>query len=242
LISIILPTSLLSYCENPFYVCYAEVAARDKTYLAFFKERRLKGSSVVLDYSPRLPRARVDFEVLVDIHRKLNPTSLVLPGVDYSDKKTIEWAQAFVRKYGKLVQSHWIGLLEGLDLESLDRCRKALISLTDVLGLPCSLEKIARREEIIRDLGITEPTLYLEVLGDPVAETPTGQSSLGICTSYPVRLAVDFRTFREHKPTPPSLDFGVSKVALDLGLVRSNIEEYLEAVNARSEGKPLGFL
>lgn len=230
-VSIISPTSLLTEVENSFYLCYGEVVLRSQEYAAFFATKVHQGKIVILDFSALLPRSSVGLELLWKAYELIRPSSLVLPGVDFSWKNTLAASQSFIQSYGNKVKSRLIGLVEGYDQDTVRKCYLGISELCGVIGLPCSLEKVARREEIVRDLGITQPTIYLEILGNPLSET-IPKSSLGICTSYPIRLAHDYRRLSEFIPAPSPLNFYAPKERFDLELVKSNIDEYLEAVNS----------
>ena len=69
----------------------------------------------------------------------------------------------------------------------------------------------------------------MEVHSDPYEEIPPS-SSIGICTSYPVRLAADLRRLSEYSPTPPPLD--LLRDSLVEELVKKNIREYVEVVSS----------
>jgi hypothetical protein len=230
-VSIICPTSLLSIYKNPFHLCYGDIVLRDPKYLGFFASQRTLGKIVILDSSPNLPRTQVDTEALWKAYKLVGPTSVVLPGIDYNWKGTLKLTQAFVKEYGKGIKAALIGLLEGHDLESLRQCYRGLSELCGVIGLPCSLEKIARRDEIVRDLGISLPTVYLEILGNPLTEIPS-KTTVGLCTSFPVRLAVESRLLEECIPVPLPLNFSLPSEKIDLELVNENIRKYQEIVNA----------
>ena len=230
-VSIVLPVSLLSLYENVFHLCYGEVALEFPDYANFFSGEGQKGKIVILDYSPRLPRQQINSERLWETYKLVQPTSLVLPGVDYNWKGTLSSAQSFVKEYGGRIKSRLIGLVEGYDLETMRQCYLGMSELCGVIGLPCSLEKIARREEIVRDLGITQPTMYLEILGNPLEEIPP-KSAVGLCTSFPVRLAAESKLLSEYIPSPTPLNFSLPKERFDLELVKENIEKYLEVVNS----------
>ena len=218
-IGIISPTRYLKYCTTRLNLCYSTLLS-NTTYLSFYKS--LEGN-VILDYSPKLPRKCNPFELSWGVEQ-LKPTYVVLPSVDYSSDRTISIVKDFLTlsRFKEL-----IGVVQGTDLDSLSSCYKFLRGYSSIIGLPSPLETIARREEIVRDLGIKEKVLYIEVYANPYEEIPP-PDSLGICTSLPLRLASDLRKLSEFSPTPPPLDF--SKKDLLEELAKANIEEYLEAV------------
>lgn len=226
-VGIISPIKYLHLCTTNLHLCYASFLLSDKTYLRFYRSRE---GVVILDYSPRLPR-KSNLEELLEGVELVKPSMVVIPSIDYSSDKTISLARSFLRqsKFKRL-----IGTVQGLDLDSLRECYQFLRNYCSVIGLPSPLETIARRDEIIRDLGVKEKVLYLEVYRNPYEEIPP-VDSVGICTSFPVRLAIDYRKLSEFSPTPPPLDFDRKDIVEELA--RANIKEYLEVVkNARLNG------
>lgn len=228
-LSVILPTCLLKYCANPFYVAYATIMVQDSNYAAFFKSRISAGDRVFLDYSPEIPRHRPDLGLFKSVIETLEPSTIVLPGVEYDWQSTVFLANDLIKKLGYSGKYKWIGLVEGTDFSSLSKCYVAIHGLVDAIALPSSLEKIARREEIIRDLQIDKPVYYAEIFKDPNEERPP-ENVEGLWTSFPVRLALDHRTLDELLPSPPPLNFLIPKSELDVNLVRSIVQDYSEAL------------
>jgi len=218
-VGIIVPIKYLNLSTTKLHLCYTTLLS-NKTYLNFYKDRE---GTVILDYSPGLPR-RPDLDKLLVSIKLIKPSLVVLPSIDYSSNRTISLAGDFIRlsKFKKL-----IGVVQGLDLDTLNECYSFLRNHCGIIGLPSPLETIARRDEIIRDLGIKEKILYLEVYSNPYEEIPP-PNSFGICTSFPARLAADLRKLTEYTPTPSSLDF--YKDSLVEKLVKANIEGYLDVV------------
>lgn len=225
---IILPTCLLWRCDNPFYVAYATVMATDKNYTEFFLSQKEKGNEVVLDYSPKIPRGIPDLDFYQATIEALQPSKVILPGIDYDWKSTADLGKALIsRLKKKLPLIEWVGLLEGRDNNSLKESYRNLPIGVSLVALPSSLEKLARREEIVRDLSIRERVVFLEIFGNPYEEVPPPTVSY-FCTSFPVRLALDQRLLKEYLPAPPVLDFSIPKEEIDIHLVGAEIKEYLE--------------
>lgn len=220
-VGIIGPTNYLELCVGDLYLCYASLLNR-RTYLDFYKDKE-----VILDTSPKLPRSP-SITTLIEGVKLIEPSMVILPSIDYSAERTISLHKDFVRYFGN-EHPKWIGVLQGSGLDSLVECYREIRNLCEVIALPSPLESIARRDEIIRDVGISETTFYLEVYKNPLEEIPTG-NSLGICTSFPVRLAVALREIYEFMPTPPTLNFNLPKDELDIDLLVSNISSYRSIV------------
>lgn len=226
-ISVITPVKYQELNPSNLYVCYASHLA-DKLYRSFFTN---KEGTIILDYGPKLPR-RFDLHEMYSSIELIKPSIIVLPSVDYSYPRTNDLVEVFLRR--KRFKQKLIGVVQGLDLYTLNKSYSFLRDKCNIIGLPSPLETVARREEIIRDLGIKEKTIYIEVHANPYEEIPP-TDSMGIYTSYPVRLAANLRTLSEYEPTPPPLDFFRENLVEEL--VERNIEDYVEAVsNARSQG------
>lgn len=232
-IGIIAPINYLNLCITDLHLCYAGITHYPR-YLNYYKQKS-KSEVVILDSAPDLPRKYFPSETLFEVAKYILPAVVILPSVDYSWDRTVGISQSFYRKYQKKLKSKLVGILQGVDLASLSRCYSGLKEISDIIGLPSPLEKIARRDEIIRDLGITETTLYLEVYSNPFEEIPMG-NTIGICTSFPVRLAQDLRELDEFIPTPPPLDFNLQEGKLLEELAIRNVKEYLEVVNEGNKG------
>lgn len=217
-VGIVLPVKYLHLGGSNFHLCYASLLHIEE-YVNYYKGKE----RVILDTSPVLPR-QVD-PILLEVGvRKINPSIVILPSVDFSYEKTVEAARGFL---GRVKVKYCIGVIQGLDLQSLQYCYLALRDLCGIIGLPSPLETVARRDEIARDLHIKEKTLYIEIYKNPYEEIPP-KDSMGIFTSYPARLAADLRRLSEYNPTPPPLDFGKEDVIEEL--ISANIEEYLEVI------------
>ena len=219
---VIVPKKFLQKSEPGPYYCYSYFLD-DPEYLHFFQER---GSNTILDFSPALPR-RVSEDSLIYGTKLVKPKLVVLPSIDYSCEKTVTVASRLIRRIPK---SNLVGVIQGYDIESMRVCYQFLRNYCEVIGLPSTAEKIAKRDEIARDLDIKEKLIYIEVFYNPYEEVPPARS-FGICTSYPARLAQDLRKLEEFKPTPRRLNFDVSKDAMIEPLLDWNIERYREAVD-----------
>ena len=228
--SVILPTSLLGKVDNPFHICYGETALLNEVYCNYFKAQ--KGiRAIILDWSYLWPRRKPDLLQLEESIIKVAADSVILPSISYSWKATVDVAQTFTKICKPKVK--FIGTLEGYSLDTLRLCYREIRKLSNLICLPSTLEKVARREEIIRDLRIKESVLYLEVLKDPFEEMPP-KDSIGICTSLPIRLAADYRRLEEFKPYAPPIDF-VGGKPIDEELAIANSLSYKEAVK---RGRP----
>lgn len=221
-VGLISPIKYLSEFPSKLNLCYASLLSR-KTYLDFFSSTE---GVLILDDSPELPR-KPNLERLKRASSLLGPDYVLLPSIDYSSTKTIKLATHFLRTV-KVEKP--IGVLQGFNLDSLQECYKALKDSCELVALPSPLETIAKREEIARDLGIKEKVLWVEVYKDPYEEVPP-QKSVGICTSFPLRVAQVNKRLSEHaeRPRNPTvLDFYTEDLVLELA--KENAKLYIEAV------------
>lgn len=221
-VGIISPVKYLGKFSSKLHLCYASLLHK-KEYLDFYNS--IDGLRILED-SPELPR-EPNVEKLKTGIKLLEPDYVVLPSIDYSAVKTIKLAKYFLRR---LSTDNIIGVVQGYDLDSLQVCYNFLKDNCSLVALPSPLETIARRSEIARDLGLNEKVIWLEVYKDPYEEVPP-KDSIGICTSFPLRMAqVNKRLseFTEKPSNPLLLDF--DKEDLVLELASENVRAYIGAV------------
>jgi len=230
--AIIAPSKFLkSWGTQDFCWCFASIAAEDSGYLAFHKRRRDMGATVILDHSPGVPRKPVSHQLLFEMIGRLGPTHVVLPDSDFTTEKTIRAAQEFTRRYGTLDNIQYIGMIQGTTLVELERCYQQMRTLSHIIGLPSSNEKILTRNEIIEALDIDEPTFFFEIHKDPMEELPDSPTVTGLATSWPVRLGLTLRTLDEYEPTPKPLDFSLTQLESQYTeIIKRNISEFLSRV------------
>jgi len=225
-VAVISPIHYLSkYCTTGFQYCYSNLILENKTYCNFYKSRVGK-DTVILDSNPILPRSTYSPDLLYKAAKKLNPTAVVLTSSDFDTTKTILWAHDFLSKYKKKLGTKFIGVLQGVDETSLKRCYLDLKDLCDIVALPEVNEGVGGRDWILHNLGIKEPIIYVGVFTDPYKELPM-KAALGICTSFPLRLAYDFRKLNEFIPAPKPLNFKIRKEPVP-GLALQNLRRYIE--------------
>ena len=224
-IGIVTPISLLKLSKlGSLKVAYS-ILCKDRDYLNFFRNK----SNIVLDYSPVVPRKDyISLDIFTKTIEILNPEYIVVPSVDFSTTKTIDLAE----RLSSVVGSRGIGILQGTTLDQLSKCYTRFVDLFGVVGLPSTLEVVARRYEIIRDLDIKMSTIYLEVYNNPLEEIPSEANTLGIITSFPIRLALESRNLDDFIPTPKKLDFHYDVSSVNIELAESNIKRYIEVVNS----------
>jgi len=202
---VIVPTKLLDdFCiEDLVQVCYASVALKDWKYLDFYKERVRLGKVVILDHSPGYPRSSVKDDLFLSIIRRLNPKVIVLPDSDLNWEKTVRRSLSFSRRVNCLT----VGVLQGRDLESIEKCYKELKGKVSAVGLPPSVQKFIDRNLLIDELGILEPCILIETYKSVIDEKPKNPRIDIAWSTWPYRLAAAGMTLSETRPVPPSLDF-----------------------------------
>jgi hypothetical protein len=221
-IGVISPVRYLSRFPSKLNLCYASLLNR-RVYLDFYSSVE---SLVILEDSPILPRrpnlARLEAGV-----KALEPDYVILPSIDYSATKTIELVKFFLRRVSIKTP---IGVVQGYDIDSLQTCYNFLKDTCEIIALASPLETIAKRAEIARDLGLKEKVIWLEVYKNPYEEKPS-KESIGICTSFPLRLAQVNKRLYEFKQSPGNptlLNFDEDNLILELA--RENVKLYIEEV------------
>lgn len=228
---IIAPIKFLDkYCSlSKFQFCYGTLVLENEIYRNFYKMRKTAGDVIVMDYSSILPR-KLDLirpDNFLEAAKLVKPTVIILPSVDFQPSKTVFLAKEFREYYYPDSRTRCVGVIQGTTLEQISSCYKAIRKFCDIIGLPSTNELVAKRKWIIKKLKILEPTIYIEVHSNPTEEVPVANNVIGICTSYPLRLAYETRPLSDFSPTPSPLDF-YSDRDPKLGLI--NVEDYLEVL------------
>ena len=221
-VGVISPVKYLAKFSSKLHLCYASLLNR-REYLNYYTS--VDGVRILED-SPNLPR-RPNIERLKEGMKLVKPNYVVLPSIDFSAKKTIELVKYFL---SKVKTSQSIGVIQGYDIDSLQTCYNFLKDNCELVALPSPLETIAKRAEIARDLGLGKKVIWLEVYSNPYEEIPA-KESMGICTSFPLRLAqVNKRLseFAQRPGNPVLLDFGKDDLVEELA--SENVREYIGVV------------
>jgi len=228
-VAIIAPINFLKkYCVTDFQFCYASILLDSEPYRQFYKEKLEQKQIVVVDHYPKLPRKPLDLSgyLVATSYLESKPLWKILPDVEFSWEKTVRLASLWY-SYEEVKSSTCVGVIQGSNLEELDKCYRALRTFCPVLALASSAEKILARDLICEELGITEPYIFIETYRDPVEEIPSSESAVGVVTSFPIRQAHDNRRIDEVRPTPKPLDFYV-KEDPSPKLTEQNLEDYLD--------------
>ena len=230
--AVIAPTKYLEEWSNSSLCwCFASRAYQDPVYLRYHREAKHRGTKVVLDHHNLVPRKPVTYKVWIEMIGRIDPDYVVLPDADFSAKRTVIDSTKYHRRYCTLRQFKGIsliGMLQGTTLVELDRCYQHLRPIVDVIGLPCSNERIMPRGEILDRLDITQDVIFYEILKDPMDELPQDPRVWAFVTSWPVRLGLSMRTLDEYEPSPKPLDLGLRTVnKLRRNMVMQNIDELI---------------
>lgn len=221
-VGVISPIKYLNEFKTDILLCYSTLLVNRK-YLEFIKNY---SSLVILEYSPTLPRY-INLSELENSLKLYNFQYVIMPSIDFSEQKTLALAKVFLKEFKV---KYPIGVIQGSSLDDMLSCYKFLRNHCEIIALPSPLEKIARRQEIARDLGIKEKLLWLEVFSDPYEEVPT-DNAMGICSSFPWRVTQVNKKLGEFK-LPPSTPLVLDFYREDLveKLARENVSKYMEAV------------
>jgi len=231
-IGIVSPTKFLSLYSLPHHIqyCYGEVAMQDTSYLRFYSSFSSPNQKklVLLDWSPKLPRSTIGFSY-TDYHtirKVVNPTHIVLPCVEFSKSKTLEWVESWISRdihdYGRYCQFQYLGIVQGSSQEEIESCARILLSFDGItlLGIPASLELVCPRES----LGLQrKKSLLLEVygiLGGEVIE----KSYKGIVSSLPIRLGIENKDLSA-KCSKLELDFNYKTDSMG---IKKNLEGFVK--------------
>ena len=224
-VGIFSPINYPELCCTKVFPCYAKYIITSDKYLNFYRSKKGVGT-IILDTAPNLPRQN-NLDVLLNATNKLDPDFVVLPSRDYDCVGTVNLAKAFMRRVN--ISREYIGVLQGLDLDTLHKCYTVLKEYCSAIGLPSVLETVSKRSAIVKEFKITEQVVYIEIHSSPYHEVHKDKKTI-IITSYPIRLAMDSRELVEYLPTPPPLDYELSKGEQLMELARDNIREYLGVV------------
>jgi hypothetical protein len=217
------PVNYTNLCCTKISPCYAKYVVAYPKYLDYYRAKK-ETSKVYLDTVPSLPRQN-NTELLLEAARRLEPDFIILPSKDYDHMRTVGLVHLFKYK-GK---AQLIGVLQGVSLDTLDQCYQGLKTLCSIIGLPSVLETISSRSTIVKELRITEPTVYIEIHANPYKELSSDKRAV-MLTSYPIRLALADRRLEDYFPTPKPLDYELPKGQRGLDLTVTNIKDYLEVV------------
>lgn len=221
-VGIVSPVKYLSRFSSKLHLCYASLLSK-KEYLDYYSD---VDGLLILEDSPELPR-KPDFDRLKAGIEVLGPDCVILPSIDFSATKTIKLVTYFLRKVSV---SKPIGVIQGYDLDSMQTCYNFLKECCELVALPSPLEIIAKRSEIARDLKLKERVIWLEVYKNPYEEVPA-KESVGICTSFPLRMAQVNKRLSEYteRPSNPVL-LNFDKDDLVLELASENVRAYIGVV------------
>ena len=224
---IIAPRGLIrNYCTTKTQVCYVDILSKYDDYRSFYSERQAAGDSVILDHSFGLNRIAPSVSVLVNSVRKFQPKVVVLPDYNYQTDRTL--LNSF--KMLKEIESEsisTIGVLQGTNLEDLDRCYKAFRGKVSVIGLPAGLEKIINRNDLVHILGIDQTCVFIEVFKSLAVEKPSHSVVELMWSSIPLRLAYLGELYTTISASSIDFDFGSDYVPEHADI---NIGQYIKTL------------
>ena len=245
---IIAPKGLIrDYCTTGTQVCYTDILYKYEDYRSFYEERRDAKDSVILDHSFGLNRIAPSVSVLVNWVRKFQPKVVVLPDYNYQTDRTLRNSFKMLEEIESESVST-IGVLQGTNLEELERCYKEFRGKVSVIGLPAGLEKIVSRNDLIYILGIDQTCVFIEVFKSLSVEKPSHSVVELMWSSIPFRLAylgelyttiaassVDFDFGSDYVPEHADINIGQYMKVLTGDLAKYKVpEEALENESIRS--------
>ncbi len=229
---IIVPIPLLGQGpETKVHLCYASIALENGIYRNYYREKSLIGEPVILDHSPTIPRRGLPWATMRPLIQHIRPRAIVLPDWDYNRERTERLALRFLdslqqEKYrGKI-----IGPIQGVTLEDISDCYSVMKGKVDVIGLPCSLEKIQTRNSLVEDLLISTPVVFMDTFDNFIKEKPTHSNADLYWSSFPYRLGLIGRDLSYANRPPPDLCWDQTELN---PVILRNLEDYVkEAIPA----------
>ncbi len=204
---IIVPTPLLGQGpETKVHLCYASIALVNETYRNYYQHKSSKNEPVILDHSPNIPRKGLDWSTMRPLIEYIQPRAVVLPDWDYNKEKTQLLSLRFLDSLQKgnfKVRS--IAPIQGVTSEDLWDCYSVVEGRVDVIGLPCSLEKIQSRNSLVEDFLIKKPVVFMETFDNFIREKPIHPNVDLYWSSFPYRLGLIGRDLSYANRPPPTL-------------------------------------
>ena len=224
---IIVPTPLLGIGpDTKVHLCYASVALTDEYYKNHFRLKSSMGEAVILDHSPAIPRKPLSWMQVKPILEYVRPRAVVLPDWDYGKYRTLRIGLRFLdylEEGGYQVKS--IGTIQGGTPEELWDCYSLIVKRVDVIGLPCSLEKIQSRNSLVEDFNITKPVVFIETYDNYIKEKPTHPNVDLYWSSFPYRLGLIGRDLSYGNRPPPELRWDNTEMNPQ---IQRNLEDYVK--------------
>jgi hypothetical protein len=232
------PNMLRKYSGRfPLQYCYCTVAARSPYYLKYYAEQQKKGRTVILEWSPELPRSlgrgynRKLFEHIIQV---LNPTRIVLPSRDFGATDTVREAHNLQSSpVWETYKDKCIGLMQGANSKELQECYTDFVRTLGVtsIGLASPLELLGPRNLLLETLSpapqYTCEVFFIETYKDFYTEFPPLWVK-GFCTSYPIRLGLEKRPLAEDTskiPAPLTFEKEADSAAIEENI--SELERWL---------------
>ena len=213
-VGIIAPIKFLSaYCITSIQYCLPSLLVTDATYRAFYKKRKSRGDTIILDCRKvnwkRIPE---DFEVIKGALRVVEPNIVIAPSYMFNTQASSKMLVEFMGKFS-LIKAKVVKCLEGASEEDL-----LYFPWTKALAVPSHMYRFL---PIIKS---TPNTVYLE--NHLNVEELVGKEGM-LVTSLPVKLGLQGRLLTDYRPSPPSLTFYEEKD--EYGKITSkNIEDTID--------------
>ncbi len=222
---IIAPKGLLkSHCTTNTHVCYIQPLEEHEDYRKFYEGRIKRGNPVILDHSAGLSRIAPSNSNILKWLKIIEPKVVVLPDFNYQADRTIRESFRLLEVI-EAIEVSTVGVLQGDDLDSIDRCYQAFKGKVSVIGLPAGLEKIVSRNDLVYGLSIDQPCVFIEVFKSLQREKPSHAVVELMWSAWPLRLAYEGELFTSSKLGKGNLDFSSHVVPEHAEI---NIGQYLK--------------
>lgn len=255
--AVICPTSLLEWLQEEFHPTFhmalAQVCIEDPEYAKFFKRRRFLGDTILLDQGAAELGAAIEDQDFIEVVKQLQPQLVVAPDVIHDSLETIRRTEAFLLKYGSLLDKCGAQIVAVPQGDSSDECLSTFKLFNEMSGVHwLGVSKFhylkfgSRYTCLVRigQLGVRKPCHLLGVHGslyDLVweKEFPFVQST---DTAKPVKLGLQDLGLGEESKRSKSSNFFKAPYPPSFirETIKRNVEDYLSLTGDWERGAENG--
>lgn len=157
----IVPLSCLPLTvDNQYHMCLAHLVQQSDAYTAFYRKMSDMGKFVLMD-NGAAEDAQLDFDQLIAMYRKINPTEIVLPDVLRDRKATIEKSSAFIKELnnrGELPKYTFMFVPQGRTFDEWRLCMDYMLDLhrgmISSIGVSKFLDMLSTTEVNVREKAV----------------------------------------------------------------------------------------
>lgn len=221
-VGIIAPISMLDeYCTTDIQYCLPRLLVENKTYSDFYKKRKKKGNTIIIDSRKvgTWKREPEDFDIIEKALDIIEPNYFILPSWMFNQKRTLSVMEKYWQSR-RIGQGRVVACLEGTTIKEIDELRELDWDEMDIttFALPEHIQTFCKTVECDSPIIYIENHLRIEEL-----EKLDGI----LVTSLPVKLGLQGRLLSDYLPGPPSLTFYEEENRFPK-VVERNILELLE--------------